>query len=118
MRARPITTMMVVNGPPLPSQALRVLDALARHGPLRFTEVQERLDVAPSTLDRGLKTLVDEVLAEATMVPKTERRGAYAYGVTRRGKALLRSVRAYRSALESESAVLGSLAKRLDPLAA
>lgn len=110
--------MMVAKGPPLPSQALRILDVLARDGPLRFTEVQERLDVAPSTLDRALKALVDEVLVEAAMVPETERRGAYDYGVTRRGRALLRSVRAYRRALESESGVLGDLARRLDPLTA
>lgn len=110
--------MMVPNKPALPSQALPILDLLARDGPLRFTEVRKRLDVAPSTLDRALKALVDEVLVDQTMVPETEREGAYAYGVTRRGEALLRSVRTYREALEAESEVLGNLARRLDPLAA
>lgn len=110
--------MMVAKKPPLPSQALAILDLLAREGPLRFTEVQDHLDVGPSTLDRALNALVDEVLVEATMVPKTARRGTYAYAATRRGKALLRSVRAYRKALEAESELLGSLARRLDPLTA
>lgn len=109
--------MMVAKGSPLPSRSLPILDLLERDGPLRFTEIQARLDLAPSTLDRALKALVDEVLVSATMAPETERSGTYVYAITRRGHALLRSARAYRRALESESGVLGSLAHRLDPLA-
>lgn len=110
--------MMVAKKPALPSQAIPILDVLVRDGPLRFTEIQKRLDVRSSTLDRALKILVDEVLIDATMIPETQRRGTYDYSVTRRGKALLRSARAYQRALQSESKVLGSLVRRLDPLTA
>jgi DNA-binding HxlR family transcriptional regulator len=110
--------MMVAKKPALPSQALPVLDALEKVGPLGFTELQRRLRIRPSTLDRALKALVDEVLVQATMVPESRRRGSYDYEVTRRGRALLRSARAYHRALQSEAHLLGPLAHRLDPLTA
>jgi DNA-binding HxlR family transcriptional regulator len=111
-----ITTIVVVKKPPLPSRSVMVLDYLDREGPTRFLAIQRALDLKPSTLDRALKSLEDEVLVDATMVPEQERRGSFEYSVTRRGKALLRSARAYRRALRKEAKVLGRLADRLDPL--
>ena len=111
-----ITTMMVVREKPLPSRSFAVVDLLERKGPMRFVEIQESLALKPSTLDRALKALVGEVLVDATMVPESQRKGSFEYSVTRRGKALLRSARAYQRALRKEGRVLGDLARCLDPM--
>jgi DNA-binding HxlR family transcriptional regulator len=107
---------MVAKSRALPAEALRTLDTINEQGPLRFTEIQERLDISESTLDRALKALAKEVLVAPLMSRTSRRKGVFEYTATRRGKALLRYAHASSKALHRERRILGDLVEELDPL--
>jgi DNA-binding IclR family transcriptional regulator len=107
---------MVAKSRPLPAEALRILDAVHEYGPLRFTEIQERLDLSESTVNRALKALTKQMLVAPRMSKTSRRSGVFEYESTRRGNALLRYAHASSEALHRERRLLGDLVEQLDPL--
>lgn len=86
---------------------LRILLAVRRGGPLRFTDVQRRTGLASTEVQRHLQELCDHHFLHARPYGKKGRKLLIEYELSRKGKAHLYALDAYRAALERRAVVAG-----------
>lgn len=91
---------------------LRILLAVRREGPLRFTDVEDRTGLAPPEVQRYLEELVDDHFLHARPYAERGDKVLVEYELSEKGKAHLEALDAYRKAIRAKGAVAGETSLR------
>ena len=77
-----------------------VLKVLARHGPLKLTHIMYKANVNCTVLKQYLAFLVRQNLVEEQTIRKKRNKTRVVYGITERGRTVLKYFRELNSALQ------------------
>ena len=86
---------------------LRVLLAIRSRGPLKFNEVQEHLDLAPTQVQRTVNDLRRDLYVHPRPYAKRGRKALLEYELSKKGKAYLDAFDAFVLSLEEDRNVVG-----------